>query len=122
MTTRLKRRKAPKMRVQDNGPVRSHQHLAFIRGFECSIAGHRDHVCEGDIEAAHVRSGTDGGLSSKPSDKYAIPLCREAHRQQHQIGEPAFEGVYLIDMRAIADDLAKRSPSLRKLEREMEQG
>ena len=49
-------------------------------------------------------------MSDKPHDKWCLPLCRGHHREQHHIGEPAFEFSYGIDMKAIAEGLAARSP------------
>lgn len=85
-------------------------HLAWVRGHECAIVGKGDHVCSGRIEAAHVRIGTGGGTSLKPADCHTIPLCSEAHRLQHQIGETSFERRFGIKMREIAEGLARISP------------
>lgn len=102
------RRKRQRAEVRPEPQLRSRSHLKWVRGCNCSIA-HR-HTCEGKIEAAHVRTGTDGGLGVKPSDTWAIPLCSMAHKEQHNIGEPAFERKYGIDMKRIAAALAKSSP------------
>jgi len=112
----LPRRKPPKMKVREEPQVRCKEHLKWVRGHVCAVAGRRDHQCSERIEAAHVRTGTDGGMSVKPSDCYAIPLCSDAHAEQHRIGERAFELRYGIDMRKIADELARRSPHRRKWE------
>jgi hypothetical protein len=48
--------------------------------------------CTGNIEAAHVRMGTDGGMGMKPSDCYVVPLCSACHAYQHKIGERKFWG------------------------------
>lgn len=111
-----KRRKAPKMAVQDRGPLRSDPHLQWIRGHDCSIDD-RDctyvwGVKNAGIEAAHVRSGTDGGASSKPSDYWSLPLCSFHHGWQTDHGERAFERKYKINMKEIAAALARQSPHL----------
>lgn len=81
-------------------------HRAWVRRHHCSVPR-----CEGfPIECAHVRGGTDGGQGLKPSDRWTLSLCREHHAEQHRIGEVAFEGMYGIDMRAIARAFAQRSP------------
>jgi hypothetical protein len=67
------------------------------------------------IECAHVRSGTDGGVGLKPSDCWAISLCEHHHREQHSIGERAFEQRHDIDLLEIAREFAKRSPYAWKL-------
>lgn len=112
------RQKAPKER----GPLRSPGHLQFVRSRECSIPG-----CEGrPIEAAHVRTGTDGGMSVKPGDQWAISLCAGRwsdqgwnwveghHAEQHRIGEQAFEKKYGIDMKARAREFAAASDPLKR--------
>lgn len=85
-------------------------HRAWIRGFACSVPN-----CQGGpIECAHVRRGTDGGIGIKPSDRWTIPLCAAHHREQHQIGEGAFEKRHGIDMKKIAAALFARSPHRHK--------
>ena len=107
----LSRRKVPKMGVRERPQIRCPSHLKWVRGFPCS-AENQD--CMGNIEAAHVRSGTDGGKGVKPSDTYAIPLCNFHHARQHAIGEKQFERETGINMRSIADELARRSPHKHK--------
>lgn len=105
----LKRRKRERMGLREEPQYRNARYLKHVRGFQCCIAGKNGHVCEGKIEAMHVRSGTDGGMAVKPSDFWTIPGCSAAHREQHQIGEPAFERKYGISMKAIAERLWKHS-------------
>ena len=92
------------------------RHRAFIRRHACSVPG-----CENrTIECAHVRTGTDGGTSLKPHDRWTLPLCGPGfvngeaveghHREQHRLGEASFEKKYGIDMKEIAKEFAKRSP------------
>lgn len=88
---------------------RNQGYLAWIRSFVCSIGGRPGHICGGGIEAAHARVGTDGGAGVKPSDWWTLPLCHDAHAEQHQIGEPAFEKKYAISMREIAKSFWTRS-------------
>ena len=106
--TLLKRRKAPRMGVREPGRIRSTAHLKWLRGHLCAIEG--KHKCDSKIEAAHVRIGTDGGTSIKPSDGWTIPLGSGAHREQHAIGEQSFEKRYGIRMKALAEEYWKRSP------------
>lgn len=108
-----KRRKPERLGVRQEPQIRSAGHLAWIRGHECAVANDE---CDGRIEAAHVRAGTDGGLGVKPSDCWAIPLCSNHHGFQHQVGEAAFEKRHKIDMKAIARQLWDRSPHRRKVE------
>ncbi len=110
----LKRRKREPMGVKEPTVIRSAGHLQWVRGHECAA---QNVHCSGNIEAAHTRSGTDGGTSMKPGDNWAIPLCHEHHRFQHQIGEAKFEAVFLINMKQIASELWRGSPHRLKLER-----
>ena len=110
-----KRRKRQRAGIRPEPQLRCEAHRQFIRGHMCILFQRRGHACWGKTEAAHVRTGTDGGTGVKPSDNFTVPMCSAAHRQQHDIGEAAFEKKWGIDMRAIADGLAKISPALRKL-------
>jgi hypothetical protein len=67
------------------------------------------------IECAHVRNETDGGIGIKPSDRWTISLCAFHHREQHEIGEVAFEARYSLDMAALAIEFASKSPHKLKL-------
>ena len=62
------------------------------------------------IECAHVRLGTDGGTSLKPSDRWTISLCADHHREQHSLGEATFEKKYGVDLVELAEAFAERSP------------
>jgi len=97
------------MGLKPVGVLRVPQFLRFVRQHECSCFFGGLQMgrfrCEGAIEAAHVRTGTDGGCSLKPSDRFALPLCSTHHRRQHQIGERPFEKEMNISMRSIADGL-----------------
>lgn len=115
--THIRRRKPEPMGLRKSERIRCPAHLAWVRKHECAIKDRGDHFCSGKIEAAHVRSGTDGALSVKPSDCWSIPLCNVAHRLQHQIGEPAFEKRFDIDMKAIAEKLWNISRARVKYER-----
>ena len=86
-------------------------HRAWVRRHHCCVLG-----CPGrNIECAHVRRDTDGGLALKPSDRWSISLCRDHHVEQHQIGEARFEKRYGTDMRELALQFSRRSPHRRKL-------
>jgi len=111
MRVRLKRRKAEPMGVREETQIRCDPHLKWVRGFRCAVLDTKaHHECFGRMEAAHVRTGTDGGMGFKPSDCFTIPLCSAAHREQHNIGEAEFERIYGIKMRQIADGLWRKSP------------
>ena len=86
-------------------------HRAWVRQHHCCVPG----CLARPIECAHVRRDTDGGVALKPSDRWSISLCRDHHLEQHQIGETAFEKRYGIDMRALAEEFARRSPHWRRV-------
>lgn len=86
-------------------------HRAWVRKHHCSVPD-----CKLlPIECAHVRRGTDGGTGLKPSDRWTISLCAGHHRQQHDIGEQAFEHRHGIDLSALAEEFWRRSPIRLKL-------
>src|SRR6201987_5341848 len=68
------------------------QHLAFVRQLACVACGRA-----APSEAAHVRSGSDGGAGMKPSDRYCVSLCTSCHELQHRFGELTFWSVLRID-------------------------
>lgn len=99
---------------RENAGKRSPGHCNFVRSHECSVPG-----CSGrPIEVAHVRTGTGGGMAVKPSDRWVISLCRDHHSEQHRIGERSFEAAAGINMKALAEEFARKSPHWPKL-REM---
>ncbi|MGI9489304.1 MAG: hypothetical protein ACR2RF_26135 [Geminicoccaceae bacterium] len=73
----------PKVRKQ--AWERDRDHLAFIRHLPCAGCNNKP-----PVEAAHVRNGSDGAVSRKPSDRYAVPLCPPCHGSQHNMGEFSF--------------------------------
>lgn len=86
-------------------------HRNWVRRHACCVRGCR----RTPIECAHVRSGTDGGIGLKPSDKWVISLCEFHHTQQHQMGERAFEQEHSLQLSELALEFAKRSPFWPKL-------
>jgi len=67
-------------------------HLAFVRQLPCVTCGKA-----APSEAAHVRTGTDGGVGMKPADRYAVPLCTACHAGQHRVGELTFWATLRVD-------------------------
>lgn len=89
-------------------------HRAWVRTHHCSVPG-----CKRvPTECAHVRRGTDGGIGLKPSDQWALSLCSEHHREQHALGEAAFEKRYELCLMEIAARFARYSPHWKKLTRD----
>ncbi len=88
-------RSVPKGKRKQNMRLRP-KHLEFIRQLPCVVCGIRPIQCFAS-DPAHVRCGTDGGTSLKPSDRYTVPLCRGCHDTQHAHGELTFWAHYGID-------------------------
>jgi hypothetical protein len=86
-------------------------HRRWVRRHRCCVKG-----CKRvPIECAHVRLGAGAGLGLKPPDSRCISLCWLHHREQHNIGEGAFEARYDLDLTALAAEFARRSPFWRSL-------
>ena len=100
-------------------PVRSPAHRAWVRRHGCCVP-----CCNGTpIEAAHVRDGLPygaerGGTGSKPGDMWVISLCKTHHATQTHYGETWFQKEYGIDMKALAQEFAAKSPHRMKLRRQ----
>ncbi len=95
-----------------DGRVRSPEHRAWVRQHACVVP-----MCnsESRIEAAHVRSSGNGGIGMKPDDQFCVAMCKEHHREQHQIGEHAFERKYGVNLISTACEFAALSPPLKRL-------
>jgi hypothetical protein len=68
------------------------QHLVFVRQLPCVTCGKA-----APSDAAHVPTGTDGGVGRKLGDRYAVPLCTICHAKQHRVGELTFWSALRID-------------------------
>jgi hypothetical protein len=65
---------------------------------EVSRPGLKDHVCRGPVRACHVDYAGGKGTSIKVSDRFCIPMCDEAHREQtDDLGWPDFDEKYGIN-------------------------
>lgn len=77
-------RHAKRPRVTDTA------HLAFIRALPCVITLTRP------VDPAHLRAGNrllgkrHVGIAEKPDDRWAIPVTRRLHDQQHGMSEVEF--------------------------------
>jgi hypothetical protein len=62
-------------------------YLQWLRGRPCFLdnadCGYAKPRRKSLIEAAHVDHGGDKGMSTKVSDRWAIPLCQHHHDEQH---------------------------------------
>lgn len=92
--------------------------MSFVRKQPCFISGSYD-----DVEACHVFLVTRSGLETTPRAQrgldrthtshkgiqglYCIPLTKELHREQHQIGLKAFFAKYDISLAEVYSYLAQ---------------
>lgn len=98
----------PRVAFKDR-PTRSPAHRVWIRRQPCVISG-----CEArDIQCCHFRTGTDGSMGKKPGDNWTFPCCGAHHREQHQVGEGAFQIRHNLDLDLICRHYAGLSPYLR---------
>lgn len=81
--TRPRKRNAPRP-AEKSAP----SFLQWLRGRNCIFALARG--CEGKTEAAHLDFAGDKGMSTKVSDRFAIPMCSAHHRRQHVMGWKSF--------------------------------
>ena len=85
---------------------RNEQHLRWLRTLECLVSGSRQKV-----EAAHVRfddpvlGKRQTGIGERPDDRWALPLARDIHADQHRHGEREWWARQGIDPLRIAQQL-----------------
>lgn len=76
------------MKLANHQNHRNSKYLNWLRGQSCAISAQKAEC------AHHVRLGTNGGTSLKPSDYFCIPLINEYHTTGpfalHIIGEESF--------------------------------
>ena len=112
MLPRLRRANPKRKEPRRDGRIRSPEHRAWVRLHACCVP-----MCnsESRIDPAHVRSTGDGGMSMKPGDDWCVSMCRDHHREQHQIGEAEFERRYGLNLTDLAREFASTSPPLKRL-------
>ena len=83
--------KTKRPRVKDDG------HLRWLRGLPCVITGKRP------VEAAHIRYSDpargkyETGKNERPSDRWALPIHADKHREQHSMNERLFWSRHGLD-------------------------
>lgn len=92
---------------------RSPAHRKWVRSHACILWEHGE--CHGRTECAHVKQGNGATNRSKASDAKTLSFCQAHHREQTAIGEARFQIKYNIDMNALADEFAARSPYRKQL-------
>lgn len=109
---------------------RSQAHTKYVRGFACAMCGSFTNV-----EAAHVRLGTNTGIGQKPDDWRTVPLCAGPHSNidghlgchniQHLRGEASFWEAYEVShdqtVERLIAELIKASPKRHEIERIMKE-
>lgn len=106
MTSRLKRRKPPRMTDKTGKDIDCRPHLQWVRGFECCVA--KSGGCYGSVQAHHVRKGSQTGMSQTPGDDRAVPLCVRHHDEAHH-GARTFDRKHNINLASMAMELWLRS-------------
>jgi hypothetical protein len=97
---------------------RSQAHLSFVRKHACANCGSMT-----AIEAAHVRFGSGTGIGQKPDDYFAVSLCRDCHRKQHEVGEQTFwKGRALADLIEAFCRHSPRRAEIEQIRRERQNG
>lgn len=99
---------------------RSPAHCAWVRSHRCV-------VCDSptNIEAAHVRLGSNTGMGQKPNDWRVVSLCAGpnanndgqlgCHNRQHIVGEQTFWRNAKLDPEALIEAFCKASPKTREI-------
>lgn len=68
-------------------PAKSKDYLAFLHTLPCTVTG-RHEVQAAHVSFASLPYGAYGrGKSHKVNDRWALPLCEEEHRRQHNMNE-----------------------------------
>lgn len=109
----------PRKRERRFDPKRCEPFLRWLRRLPCMLDGKGG--CDGRIVAAHVDYAGDKGISTKCSDKFAVPLCNGFsghHQLQHSIGWQRFEDNYKIDALEASKAYWEAWPGRREWERE----
>ena len=88
--TRMKRKRKPLTK-----------HERFIQGLPCAITG-----TPYGVDVHHILRSGEHGTGKRSSERWAIPLCRNMHRELHDDGnETRFLESYGIDGPALAKAL-----------------
>lgn len=96
----------PKSPKADRGRVRDNGYLQFIRRQPCTCC-----KAAAPNDAAHLRMASprhgkqSTGMQVKPSDRFAVPLCRTCHTTQHAGSEARFWAERGLDPFEVADAL-----------------
>jgi len=78
----------------------SKSYINWIKSLSCCICGRR-----GLSDPHHVNMPGHSGMSRKPDDSRAVPLCHRHHVEYHAIGKKTFADKYDRDFEVIIDAL-----------------
>ena len=82
------------------------RHRRWVKSHGCCVP-----ECQASrVDFAHLRSAANAGMAQKPHDMFGISLCRDHHREQHNLGADAFGRKYGLDLWALAAEFARQSP------------
>lgn len=104
--TRPRRRNSCRADVDRRFP----QHLQWLRGRPCLLAGKAAHECSGQMEASHSDADGMKGVGLKSPDFHAVPLCSAAHQEKDRIGRKSWEAKYGVDHFAAGREYGRLSP------------
>lgn len=74
------------MLIPKEGRTRSRKHLDWLKTLPCLICG------SSPCDPAHVPKEQRGSMGMKVSDDQTVPLCRNCHSYQHNVGHKSFWG------------------------------
>lgn len=87
---------------KNSRPVKDKPYLEWLHDLPCIVTGALG------VEAAHVSYAAPGygklgrGKGQKESDRWAVPLCPQEHRNQHSMGERTYWALHGIDPCVVA--------------------
>lgn len=79
--------------------LKDEKHRRFIASLNCAICDRPD------VQCAHIRFQSNGGMGLKPDDTECVPLCIGHHQVQGQIGERLFWGERIEAAKELANAL-----------------
>ena len=97
-------------------------HRKWIRGFHCVVSlseAEPETPCDLVVTCAHVDHAGGKGMGKKVADWHTVPLCFGHHQEYHQKGARTCEKKYGLDLVALAEEFAKKSPYWRKMKEAM---
>lgn len=86
------------------------RHDAFIRRHTCIVTTSKIiDDCSGPICSCHYRTAANSGTARKPASWWTWPGCDKHHKEQHAIGQDAFENKYGLDLPAVCKEFVRLS-------------